>query len=142
MQSEANDLNILADYVEQLRNVRLDLTKQLVSANQVDGKLAPDVLDTAQVALYELAFAAAEIDAAAALIAYARRAGTSISARLAAFLCAEVGATLQQRSYAVTEALGLPALHLTRLAAPPVDALANSIRAATGADSLAWSMPR
>ena len=132
MQSESNDLNGLAQYAEQLRNVRIDLTRQLASANQVNGKLAADVLDTAQVALYELSFAAAEIDAAAALISYAKRAGTTLSAGLAAFLCAEVGATLQQRANTVTDALGLPAIQVQRLAAPPVMALSTSIRRAQG----------
>ena len=132
MQSESNDLDTLVEYVEALRSVRIELTQQLAKANQSDGKLASDVLDTAQVALYELSFAAAEIDAAAALISYATRAGTALSASLAGFLAAEVGGTLQQRAHLVTEALGLPAVHVARCPAPAVGGIAKSLRLAQG----------
>ncbi len=132
MSAQVIDLNALDAHLEGLQAVRASLTQSLATRWQRDGKVSPEALDGAQIALYELAFATAELDAAAALARYARRASTMLSAALAQFLAADVGEGLQRRFAAVAHALDIEPPTLRPLRAPELVSLSAELHRMQG----------
>ena len=132
MPAPATDLNALTAHIEGLQATRAGLTQALAARWQQDGKVRADALDGAQVALYELAFATAELDAAAALARYAGRAATPLSAALAQCLAADVGEGMQRRFAAVAHALDIEPPVVRPVRAPDLAALGAELRAMQG----------